>query len=115
MVSANCINKNCISCDKKEKIIKIKDKKGYSFPVRNKCKVCYNVIYNDLPSCLLEETELIDKAGFKLYRIDFTFEDKNETIDILRMFYSNFINNNIDYDLRSESKYTKGHFKRGVE
>ncbi|MBQ9391265.1 MAG: U32 family peptidase [Lachnospiraceae bacterium] len=115
MVSANCINKNCISCDKKEKIIKIKDKKGYSFPVRNKCKVCYNVIYNDLPTCLLEETELIDKAGFKLYRIDFTFEDKNETIDILRRFYSNFINNNIDYDLRSESKYTKGHFKRGVE
>ena len=75
MVSANCINKNCISCDKKEKNIRIKDKKGYSFPVRNKCKVCYNVIYNDLPTCLLDEAELINKTGFKMYKIDFTFEN----------------------------------------
>lgn len=114
MVSANCINKNCDFCDKKEKNITIKDKKGYSFPVRNKCKVCYNVIYNDLPTCLFDETELIDKAGFEMFKIDFVYENKNETINILNGFYKIFIDNK-DYDIINDLKYTKGHFKRGVE
>ena len=77
--------------------------------------MCYNVIYNDLPTCLLDEVELINKAGFKKYKMDFTLENKNETINILKRFYGSFIDDNIDYYIGSESNYTKGHFKRGVE
>ena len=63
MISNNCVNKNCISCDHNEKTLTLADKKGHRFPVRNKCNMCYNVIYNDLPTALFDEYDSIKTLG----------------------------------------------------
>lgn len=112
MITNNCINKNCLSCDKVQKDLTLKDKKGHSFLVRNLCKVCYNVIYNENVTYLLDEGDIIRDLGFKHYIINFVNEDTTRVIDIINQYNDCFMNNktrNIDF------KYTKGHFKRGVE
>jgi putative protease len=74
--------------------------------------VCYNVIYNEFPTSLLDEKEMIEKAGFSLALIEFVDEDKERIIDVLDCYLQSFVHEskcNVDYN------YTKGHFKRGVE
>ena len=112
MITSNCINKNCIKCDKTEKNMILRDKKGHSFLVRNKCKMCYNIIYNDLPTCLVGEADMVERLGFRSLKIDFTDEDVAGVEIVIRQYMDAYIGNksfSIDY------KYTKGHFNRGVE
>ena len=109
MISANCIAKNCIGCEKREQELTLRDKKGHDFLVLNKCKVCYNVIYNGLPTCLFNEIETVDKLGFDAVRLDFTSENKDTVSKVLREYK----------DCRSrigkvDFEYTTAHFKRGV-
>ena len=52
MTTANCVHKNTKGCDKKQKLIYLKDRYNKSFAVCNNCKECYNTIYNSLPTCL---------------------------------------------------------------
>ena len=46
MTTANCVHKNTKGCDKKQKLIYLKDRYNKSFAVCNNCKECYNTIYN---------------------------------------------------------------------
>lgn len=52
MTTANCVHKNTKGCDKKQKLIYLKDRYNKSFAVCNNCKECYNTIYNSLPTML---------------------------------------------------------------
>ena len=45
MTTANCVHKNTKGCDKKQKLIYLKDRYNKSFAVCNNCKECYNTIY----------------------------------------------------------------------
>ena len=110
MISANCVNKNCKGCDKKEKELILKDKKGNEFGIFNKCKVCYNVIYNGLPTCLFNEMDVVSSLGFAGVKLDFTNESKDEVSDILNKYMDCLANKK-----RVEFEYTTAHFKRGVE
>lgn len=53
MTTANCVHKNTKGCDKKQKLIYLKDRYNKSFAVCNNCKECYNTIYNSLPTLSL--------------------------------------------------------------
>lgn len=111
MVTNNCINKNCLKCDKTQKSLTLKDKKGHSFLVRNLCNVCYNVIYNENVTYLLDERKKLSDIGFNHFVMNFVDEDKDLISSVINDYYDSFGDNmiNIKY------KYTKGHFKRGVE
>ncbi|MCQ2492174.1 MAG: DUF3656 domain-containing protein [Lachnospiraceae bacterium] len=102
MISAQCQVKNHMGCQKKGELLFLKDRRDVRFPVKNFCKYCYNVIYNGACLNLLdyeEERKKINAYGC-IYR--FTIETGDEVKDILSGRLPN-------------QKYTKGHFKRGIE
>ena len=59
MTTANCVHKNTKGCDKKQKLIYLKDRYNKSFAVCNNCKECYNTIYNSLPTMLIKNICLL--------------------------------------------------------
>lgn len=110
MVTANCIHKNTSNCDGKAELLYLKDRYQVLFPVKNFCASCYNVIYNSLPTCLLEETDAIQNMNIRRMRLEFTVEDEKETEEVLA-----YLEQKCPSDCGRQKAYTKGHYKRGVE
>lgn len=109
MVSAQCVKKTCGTCDHQSKTIQLKDRYGSSFAVKSDCRFCYSVIYNSVPTGLLEELEQIQALNVAAVRMSFTCENREETRKILDLFVQK---------KKKTGKmpiFTKGHFKRGVE
>lgn len=102
MISAQCQVKNHLGCKQKKETLFIKDRRDVKFPVQNFCKYCYNVIYNGACLNLLDFEEELNKmkAHGRIYR--FTIETGDEVKEVLSGHLPN-------------QKYTKGHFKRGIE
>lgn len=109
MVSAQCVRDNVMICSggKKTDGIVLKDRMGAGFPVRQNCDFCYNTIYNSACFSLLgtEVQKNFSPAG---WRLDFTFETKEEMQEVLRAFFEDDL-------VASKGPFTKGHFKRGIE
>ena len=106
MITANCIHKNTYLCDGNREILKLMDRKGMCFPVRNVCPFCYNVIYNHLPTSLFKYMESAGKLDAD-YILEFCFEDEdavNEVLDAYERHGEGF-----------DVSTTAGHFHRGVE
>lgn len=74
MTTANCVHKNTKGCDKKQKLIYLKDRYNKSFAVCNNCKECYNTIYNSLPTMLIKNISKLKEAGIRSFRYSFTIE-----------------------------------------
>ena len=74
MTTANCVHKNTKGCDKKQKLIYLKDRYNKSFAVCNNCKECYNTIYNSLPTMLTKNIGKLKEAGIRSFRYSFTIE-----------------------------------------
>ena len=72
MTTANCVHKNTKGCDKKQKLIYLKDRYNKSFAVCNNCKECYNTIYNSLPTMLTKNIGKLKEAGIRSFRYSFT-------------------------------------------
>lgn len=100
MTTANCVHKNTKGCDKKQKLIYLKDRYNKSFAVCNNCKECYNTIYNSLPTMLTKNIGKLKEAGIRSFRYSFTIETPKQ------------INAVMDDKV---AEYTNGHYKRGVE
>ena len=100
MTTANCVHKNTKGCDKKQKLIYLKDRYNKSFAVCNNCKECYNTIYNSLPTMLTKNIGKLTEAGIRSFRYSFTIETPKQ------------INAVMDDKV---AEYTNGHYKRGVE
>lgn len=100
MITANCVHKNTKGCDKKQKLIYLKDRYNKSFAVCNNCKECYNTIYNSLPTMLTKNIGKLKEAGIRSFRYSFTIETPKQ------------INAVMDDKV---AEYTNGHYKRGVE
>lgn len=97
----NCNNK----CDTGE--FKLKDRIGEEFIVKTD-KFCRSHIYNSLPLNLIPNLRDINSIGNINHRIDFVDEKKYEVIEILEAYSSG--------KFQDESKkFTRGHYKRGVE
>ncbi len=114
MIKADCTRKNIKGCDKCPSILKLKDRKGKFFSVRNDCTVCMNTIYNSIPLNLIDKLEEIKKMGFSSVRLDFTIESGKETSKIMNMFKS-ANNKKFTHESGFSNDFTKGHYNRGVE
>lgn len=100
MTTANCVHKNTKGCDKKQKLIYLKDRYNKSFAVCNNCKECYNTIYNSLPTMLTKNIGKLKEAGIRSFRYSFTIETPNQIKAVMD---------------DKVAEYTNGHYKRGVE
>ena len=100
MTTANCVHKNTKGCDKKQKLIYLKDRYNKSFAVCNNCKECYNTIYNSLPTMLTKNISKLKEAGIRSFRYSFTIETPKQIKAVLD---------------DKVAEYTNGHYKRGVE
>lgn len=100
MTTANCVHKNTKGCDKKQKLIYLKDRYNKSLAVCNNCKECYNTIYNSLPTMLTKNISKLKEAGIRSFRYSFTIETPKQIKAVMD---------------DKVAEYTNGHYKRGVE
>lgn len=100
MTTANCVHKNTKGCDKKQKLIYLKDRYNKSFAVCNNCKECYNTIYNSLPTMLTKNISKLKEAGIRSFRYSFTIETPKQIKAVMD---------------DKVAEYTNRHYKRGVE
>lgn len=100
MTTANCVHKNTKGCDKKQKLIYLKDRYNKSFAVCNNCKEYYNTIYNSLPTMLIKNMSKLKEAGIRSFRYSFTIETPKQIKAVMD---------------DKVAEYTNGHYKRGVE
>lgn len=107
MTSAQCVHRNSSKCDKCKQITYLKDRYNKLFPVKNMCNECYNVIYNTLPTMLLNDIAGIKESKIHNLRLMFTVEDAAETREVLSYFENP--------SLKRRGEFTNGHYKRGVE
>lgn len=107
MTSAQCVHRNSSKCDKCKQITYLKDRYNKLFPVKNMCNECYNVIYNTLPTMLINDIAGIKESKIHNLRLMFTVEDATETREILSYFENP--------SLKRRGEFTNGHYKRGVE
>lgn len=105
MITANCVHKNTVVCDKTPGICYLKDRYNVLFPVKNFCNECYNVIYNSVPTCLFSEKDKLSDMNIRRMRLDFSVERGEEVMNVLQLLEGK----------GKEIEYTKGHYKRGVE
>ena len=113
MITANCIQKNTRSCERKPSLLYLTDRYQNRFPVRNECSFCYNIIYNPVPLMLMKQHKEIRNLQPSALRLDFTMESGKETRDIINVYGDVFLRGR-NAQL-PEASYTKGHFKRGVK
>lgn len=98
---ANCNNK-CVNGE-----FKLKDRKGEEFIVKTD-RFCRSHIYNSMSLNLISNLKDINNLGDISHRIDFIDENKEEVIKVLKAYESGKFEN-------ESEKFTRGHYKRGVE
>ncbi len=114
MQTANCVVNTVNGCDKSgaNKITYLTDRYQKRFPVVQNCIHCMNTIYNSLPLSLHGElSKWQDGIDF---RLDFTIENEQETVQILEYFVSTLAAGKA-LTKPPFDEYTTGHEKRGVE
>lgn len=100
MVTAQCIRRTSLRCDKRMCTMKLKDRTGAFLPVKNNCTFCYNTIYNSVPTVLYDWTDEIFKIGPASVRYEFTVETGEELKNVIRGMVP--------------KSFTRGHFRKGV-
>lgn len=85
----------------------LKDRKGAEFRI-NTDKYCRSYIYNNVPVNLISNMQEIIKNNISSFRLDFTHETYEETMEVLK----NYVEKTW---LGEFENYTRGHYKRGVE
>lgn len=111
MISAGCGLKTLDKCKGDSSYYQIKDRKGNVFHTKCVCEHCYNIMYNCKPLSLFKYTEEIEMLTPDSIRIAFTFENQEETRNILKRARKTFVEGEI---VQEDDKSTRGHFKRGV-
>ena len=114
MITANCIAGNYMNGCASRKMSRnvLTDDRGNRFYVRNDCAHCYNIIYNGVPTNMIDrlaETGISDKDCY----IEFTIEDTNKVKDImgsleLAMSGKKAVSMSVD-------QYTRGHYYKGID
>lgn len=122
MLSAQCVRKNTIGCNRQEEKVWLKDRYEKEFPAVCCCDPwktgntkgkgpCYNIIYNSLPYGLCGEADKVRNLGVSYVRLSFTIESAREAGKILKDFTVAYSGGRIS----GNYEFTKGHFKRGAE
>lgn len=100
-----CSDKGCNNACLKSDYI-LEDRMKQKSPVITD-DFCRSHIYNSVALNLIDELEDLKKVGIKNFRIDLIDESYEETISVL-----DYIFEGKEFD---SSRYTKGHYRRGVE
>ncbi len=113
MVSAQCVQKTILGCSRRRGEIYLKDRTGKEMPVKNRCRFCYNTIYNASPLSLLGQENLVETLNPAYLRLHFTNETQGEAERVLKAWLDGFYYHRAVKSPLSD--FTRGHFKRGVE
>lgn len=113
MVSAQCVNKTVSGCDRSAKLTYLSDRRKKRLPVKNYCGVCYNIIYNAVPTVLFDGPVRgdVEKIAPFMLRMDFTVEDEAAVNMVLDAYESCALGGEEPFP----GEMTRGHFRRGVE
>ncbi len=84
----------------------LKDKMGEEFLIRTD-NYCRSHIYNSLPTNLMDSIKDINGLGTIALRIDFVDENSQEVKEVLTCYKTG--------ETITDKKFTRGHYKRGVE
>ena len=98
-------NKNCSEACKNGSFI-LKDRMNEEFRVKTD-RFCRSHIYNSVANNLIDEISDLESLGINYFKVDFTDESYDEVLNVIDM-----INGNRDI---INEKYTKGHYRRGVQ
>jgi putative protease len=79
MLSAGCIKKTKGMCNKKEELLKLKDKYNETYYVKTICEHCFNIIYNSKKINIIKDADMIANS----YRVELLSESKEEVYNIL--------------------------------
>lgn len=110
MVSAQCLQKTSSGCTGVSGFIGLKDRKNMVFPIENNCSYCYNLIFNHVPTSIIEERDTISKINPSYQRVTLSNENRDETKEVLKIIksYQEGISSSV-------KKSTLGNFKRGIK
>ena len=118
MTSAQCVRKNVSACDKTQEVCDLKDRYHISFPVKNYCGECYNVIYNSRPLCLFPVFGELLPCGVGSFRLAFTVETPGQTRNVLEGLTDacgGAMDDRWGAHAAQQNHFTYGHYRRGVE
>ena len=113
MLTVQCQQKNIYGCTHKPGWLHLEDRMHKSFPVRNVCSGCYNIIYNSVPLFLPEAAGSGSghrPGSIRLQLLEETGERSRQILGIFEQALAGSV-------IRPEDlpEHTKGHYKRGVE
>lgn len=111
MISAGCALKTCNLCNGEHPVYEIKDRMNNYFKTKCICEYCYNIMYNCKPLSLFKFTDEIKILNPDYVRLSFTFENKEETEQILIKAKQSLIDGTA---VKEDDRSTRGHFRRGV-
>lgn len=116
MHTANCIFLTVGNCqkDKKDAFGYLSDKTNAIFPYQGHCKetICYNTIYNSVPTSLHKHKTVLERLNCKAYQLRFTTEDAAATRKVLELYRNIAQGHNVN---EVPFAYTNGHFLRGIQ
>lgn len=107
MVSAQCISRNYTGC--REKRLCFRDEKGNPFFAVSDCANCCSLIYNGLPTSMLDKGP---DLGYENLLLDFTMEDQREMQQILTRTEDMLRG---DTKALENRKITRGHHYTGID
>lgn len=113
MVTAGCIRKNTGGCTRKSGWLDFSDRMQKTFPVKNECLYCYNILYNTSPLFLADKKEEIRAVNPSGVLLAFTVESAERTAWVLDQFHRSFTAETPEEPWLDD--FTRGHFKRGVK
>ena len=111
MITAQCMTKTIHGCTKQSGVLILKDRLKNEIKVKNYCDYCYNILYNTLPTSILDEVTEIKALQVTSLRVSFTVEDRQQTIQVLEAVQSNFF---VKEAGKLDFPTTRGHFRRGI-
>ena len=122
MLSAQCVRKNTLRCDRAEARMILRDRYDKEFSCQCVCHPwktgtteknapCYNILYNSIPYGLLKESRKVRALGADCLRLSFTMETPKEAKRILEEFAAVYLHG----EAPADRTFTGGHFKRGAE
>ncbi|WP_411678885.1 DUF3656 domain-containing U32 family peptidase [Clostridium thailandense] len=98
--------KECNGVCRRDEFV-LEDRKGEEFILKTD-KFCRSYIYNSVPTNLISNLKELKSMGIESYRIDFIDENYHQAKRVLESFKKEKWEEDF-------SKFTRGHYKRGIE
>lgn len=112
MTSAQCVCKNTKKCTKTSETMTLMDRYDKEYHSINRCKYCYNQLYEKKPISLHEYMEEILCLSPEHIRLDFVQESAEEMRKILSLFQNAMEGKGTRWP---DFEYTTGHYRKGVK